>query len=89
MSLPPIEFLFDASVRTLQDLRLASHNHSANLSKAVRAELEAWVEREATALLAEWLLTNREGILREAALRLGARPKKVELLESAEAKKQA
>jgi hypothetical protein len=72
----PLDFLREASPRSLQDLELAAQNRGANLSKAIRAELEAWVEQVATAMLARWFIENRDRL--ETA---GAAPKKADFLE--------
>lgn len=89
MSLPDLNFLFEVSVRSLQEVELAALNRSANLSKAVKHELDLWVEKEAEAMLARWFLDNREALLQAALKRIELRPKKVELLESSKEKKLA
>lgn len=89
MSLPDLNFLFEVSVRSLQEVELAALNRSANLSKAVKQELDLWVEKEAEAMLARWFLDNREALLQAALKRIELRPKKVELLESSKEKKLA
>lgn len=65
--LPPLSFLLDASRACLQDLELASLNRSANLGKAVRSELEQWIAQCATAMLARWMIENRETLLSAGA----------------------
>lgn len=62
----PLSFLLDASRSCLQDLELASLNRSANLGKAVRSELEQWITQCATAMLARWLIDNRDTLLSRA-----------------------
>lgn len=89
MSLPPIEFLFEASTQTLQDFELAALNHAANLSKAIRSELDMYVEKTAEALLTRWIKENRSALLREAAKRIELKPKKTELFASEEDRKSA
>lgn len=72
----PLEFLLDASTVSLQDLEIASLNRSANLSKTLRVELEAWVAQEASAMLARWFIEHREAMMR---VTVEVQPKKVEL----------
>lgn len=81
MPLPPMDFLLEASLRSLQDLELVSRNHSANLSKALRRELDAWIEHEAAARLARWMIDNRDTLLREAALTIEITPRQREFFE--------
>lgn len=81
MSIPPIEFLLDASMTSLQDLELASLNRSANLSKVLKRELDAWIEQSATAMLARWFADHREEIFREANRTVEIKPKKVDFLQ--------
>lgn len=59
----PLSFLMEASHSSLQDLELAALNRSANLGKAVRSELEQWIAQCATAMLARWMIENREHLL--------------------------
>lgn len=61
--LPPIDFLLEASQTSLQDLELASLNRSANLARAVRSEIEQWIEQSAAAMVARWMIENREKLL--------------------------
>jgi hypothetical protein len=66
-ALPPISFLLEASPTSLQDLELASLNRSANLGKAVKSELQMWIEQSAAAMLARWMIENREALLAAGA----------------------
>jgi hypothetical protein len=78
MPIPPLDFLLEASSISLQDLELASLNRSGNLSKALRHELEMWIEQAALAMLARWFIENREAILcRDVSPQIG--PVSVEL----------
>jgi hypothetical protein len=77
MTLVPIDFLLEASPKSLQDLELAALNRSANLSKTLKTELDAWVEQLALAMLARWMIENREVLLRAAV-----KPKSVDLFEA-------
>ncbi|TMI88341.1 MAG: hypothetical protein E6H00_12980 [Bacillati bacterium ANGP1] len=62
-SFPPLSFLLGASTNSLEDLELAALNRRANLAKAVRYELEQWIEQSAAAMVARWMLENREALL--------------------------
>lgn len=84
MSMPSLEFLRDASITSLQDLLLQSLNRSANLSKAVGAELDAWIEEQAAAMVVRWMLENREKLNSPRI-----EPKRAGLLNSAEERKRA
>jgi hypothetical protein len=66
-ALPPLSFLLEASPTSLHDLELASLNRSANLGKAIRSELEQWILQEAAAMLARWMIENRETLLTAGA----------------------
>jgi hypothetical protein len=66
-ALPPISFLLEASLTSLHDLELASLNRSANLSRSVRAEIEQWIVQSAAAMLARWMIENRETLLAAGA----------------------
>lgn len=76
MALPDIEFLLESSMRSLEDLELSARNRSANLSKAVRAELDAWIEQQAAAMLVRWMIEHRDALVFPEI-----KPKRVELLE--------
>ncbi len=78
MPIPSIDFLLDASLRSLQDLELAAHNRASNLAKGLKVEIDEWIEQEATALLARWMLTHRETLLTGKAI--GAGPHKADSL---------
>lgn len=67
MPLPPLSFLLDASHTSLQDLELASLNRSANLGKSIKRELDDWIEQSAAAMVARWMLDNREALLSAGA----------------------
>jgi hypothetical protein len=75
MPLPPMEFFRDASKKSIEDLELGALNRSANLAKAIRVELEAWVDEMATAKFARLILDNWEDLSRPVI-----EPKKAELL---------
>ena len=67
-ALPPIDFLLEASLISLQDLELAALNRRANLSRAILSELDQWVEQSATAMLARWMIEKREELLQVGAI---------------------
>lgn len=87
MAIPPVEFLFDVSASMLQDLELASRNRSANLSKALKAEIDLWIEEMAIALLARWMRENREALLGMTTIEI--KPKSVDFFATGEGKKSA
>ena len=74
MPIPPLDFLFDASKRSLEDAELAELNRSNNFAKAIRVEHDAWIEALACAMLYRWFMDNREAILTRREVR--AEPKK-------------
>lgn len=73
-AMPSLDFLLDASKMSLQDLELAALGRSSRLTKQLRSSLDECIAQLATALLARWLIENRE-----ALLRAGADPQKVTL----------
>lgn len=77
MPLPSVEFLFDASLRSLEDAELAELNRSNNLAKGIRVEHEAMVEAIAAAMVLRWMMDNREVLLSRKEVVMPAAPKKV------------
>jgi hypothetical protein len=57
---PPWEFLLSASSNSLQSYELSRLNHAANLRKEITQLLDSWLEENASALLARWLMRQRE-----------------------------
>ena len=57
---PPWEFLFSASSFSLHSYELSRLNHAANLRKDIGRLLDQWMEESASALLARWLIEQRE-----------------------------
>jgi len=57
---PPWEFLLSASRNSLQSYELTRLNHAANLRKEIGALLDQWLEENASAMLARWLMEQRE-----------------------------
>ncbi len=69
---PPWEFLFSASPFTLQSYELSRLNHAANLRKEIGRLLDQWMEENACALLARWLIEQRDRSARAPAAIGGA-----------------
>lgn len=57
---PPWEFLLSASRNSLQSYELSRLAHAANLRKEIGALLDQWMEENACAMLARWLIEQRE-----------------------------
>src|SRR5216684_5982633 len=57
---PPWEFLLSASRNSLQSFELSRLNHAANLRKEIGALLDQWLEESSAAMLARWLMEQRE-----------------------------
>ena len=57
---PPWEFLLPASRNSLQSYQLSRLSHASNLRKEITALVDQWVEENSSAMLAGWLLENRE-----------------------------
>lgn len=55
-SQPPWEFLCGASAFSLRSYELSRLNHAANLRKEIGRLLDQWLEENACALLARWLV---------------------------------
>lgn len=65
---PPWEFLFSASPFTLHSYELSRLNHAANLRKEIGQLLDQWLEENACAMLARWLIEQRERSVHDSAL---------------------
>lgn len=57
---PPWEFLLSASRNSLQSFELSRLAHASNLRKEIGALLDQWMEENAAAMLARWLMEQRE-----------------------------
>jgi hypothetical protein len=57
---PPWEFLLTASRNTLQSYELSRLAHAANLRKELGALLDQYLEENTAAMLARWLMDQRE-----------------------------
>jgi len=68
---PPWEFLLSASRNSLQSYELSRLAHAANLRKEIGALLDQWMEENACAMLARWLIEQRERPPRAAEHTLG------------------
>ena len=62
---PPWEFLLAASRNSLQSYELSRLSHAANLRKEIGALLDEWLEENACAMVARWLIEKRERPLRD------------------------
>jgi hypothetical protein len=56
---PPWEFLLSASRNSLQSYELSRLSHAANLRKEITQLLDSWLEENAAAMLARWLMDQR------------------------------
>jgi hypothetical protein len=57
---PPWEFLLSASRNSLQSYELTRLSHAANLRKEIGALLDQWLEENASAMVARWLMEQHE-----------------------------
>ena len=57
---PPWQFLLSASRNSLQSYELSRLSHAANLRKEIGALLDLWMEENSAAMLARWLMEQRE-----------------------------
>jgi hypothetical protein len=57
---PPWEFLLTASCNTLQSYELSRLSHAANLRKEIASLIDAWIEENSAAMLARWLIEQRQ-----------------------------
>ena len=63
---PPWEFLLTASRNTLQSYELSRLGHAANLRKEISSLLGQWLDENANAMVARWLIEQRERSVRAA-----------------------
>lgn len=63
---PPWEFLLSASRNSLQSYELTRLSHASNLRKEIGTLLDQWMEENAAAIVARWLIEQREHSLRAA-----------------------
>ena len=57
---PPWEFLLSASRNSLQSFELSRLSHASNLRKEITQLLDIWLEENSAAMLARWLMEQRE-----------------------------
>ena len=57
---PPWEFLLSASRNSLQSFELSRLSHASNLRKEITQLLDSWLEENSEAMLARWLMEQRE-----------------------------
>ena len=62
----PWEFLLSASRHTLQSYELSRLGHAANLRKEISSLLDQWLEENTAAMLARWLIEQRESTVSAA-----------------------
>src|SRR5277367_1218535 len=63
---PPWEFLLTASRNTLQSYELSRLSHAANVRKEIGSLLDQWLEENSNAMLARWLIEQRERTVHNA-----------------------
>jgi hypothetical protein len=63
---PPWEFLLTASRNTLQSYELSRLSHASNLRKEISSLLDQWLDENANAMVARWLIEQRERSVRAA-----------------------
>jgi hypothetical protein len=59
---PPWDFLLSASRTSLQSYELTRLSHAANLRKEIGALLDQWMDENACAMLARWLMEYHDRI---------------------------
>lgn len=57
---PPWGFLLTASRNTPQSCELSRLSHAANLRKEISSLLDQWLDENTAAMLAQWLIRQRE-----------------------------
>ena len=57
---PPWEFLLTASRNTLHSYELSRLAHASNLRKEISSLLDQWLDENANAMVARWLIEQRE-----------------------------
>ena len=72
---PPWEFLLFASKNSLQSYELTRLAHCANLRKEIGTLLDQWMEESASAMLARWLMEQRDRPVRGLDALHGAEPR--------------
>jgi hypothetical protein len=74
---PPWDFLRSASRASLQSYELSRLSHAANVRKEIVQLLDVWMEETSAALLARWLMDEREQSAHGSAAACGcaARPR--------------
>jgi len=59
---PPWDYLREASSTSLQSFELSRLNHAANLRHEITTLMDQWLEETSQAMLARWLLENRDEV---------------------------
>ena len=57
---PPWEFLLTASANTLHSYELSRLAHASNLRKEINSLLDQWLDENGNAMVARWLIEQRE-----------------------------
>ncbi|HME12706.1 MAG TPA: hypothetical protein VKF79_07600 [Candidatus Acidoferrum sp.] len=57
---PPWEFLLTASRNSLQSYELTRLSHAANLRKEIGTLMDQWLDENAAAIVARWLIEKQE-----------------------------
>src|SRR5262249_46750547 len=65
-TMPPLEYLLECSVRSLQDLEMNALNRSANCLKRAKMEWDEAVANRERAGVARWLIEHRAEIMEQA-----------------------
>jgi hypothetical protein len=63
---PPWEFLLTASRNTLHSYELSRLAHASNLRKEISSLLDQWLDENANAMVARWLIEQRERTVQAA-----------------------
>jgi hypothetical protein len=71
---PPWEFLLSASKNSLQSFELSRLAYAANLRKQITVMIDQWIDENTAAMLARWLLDQRERATRSPEALSAAAP---------------
>jgi hypothetical protein len=78
---PPFEFLVKASKHSLASYELSRLNHASNLREEIADLLDAWLDEQAAALLARWLLDRHRAANSQRAKTIGDTTAALRLLQ--------
>ena len=71
---PPWEFLLTASRNTLASYELSRLGHAANLRKEISSLLDQYLDENANAMVARWLIEQRERSVRASQAEAAPQP---------------